>query len=155
MAKHIANVSANIDKFVDGFSKNNFLEYNLSVVTVYDERRFTSDKYLNQFSESDKIYDRGAFRPVRSAPEVIAPEKYFISSSDFDLINLLKNTLKVPVQDLSDGGPEVEEAFSPLASIYGLEGYELTPSSLAKAAGFFMGPESYKIVFLRPRKTIN
>ncbi|MCB0350653.1 MAG: hypothetical protein KDD38_05680, partial [Bdellovibrionales bacterium] len=105
MTKHISNFSNNIDKFVDGFSKNNPLQYNLSVVTVYDTRTYESKRYQEEWATSNSLPELGAFEQVKSSPTEVVADKYFISSSDENLKDLLKNTLKVGVKDLASGGP--------------------------------------------------
>lgn len=147
MSNHIARLSENIDVFVNAFSKNNPLEYNLAVMSVYDSHTFSTKKYQDKFGGTDAFFQVGQFRQIKKSPTEFVPNKYFISSKDEGLNELLRNTLKVGVQDTSVGGPAVEESFSPLAAAYGLSGYSVTQELAQRQKDFFMGKDSYKIIF--------
>ncbi|MEQ1664193.1 MAG: hypothetical protein ABL927_02315 [Bdellovibrionales bacterium] len=151
MSKHIARVSENIDRFVDSFAKNNPLEYNLAVVSVYDSRTFSSEKYKSQWAESGTTYKMGQFRNVKNSQNEIINDKYFISSNDSEIKQMLSHTLKVGVQKMEDGGPVIEESFSPVAAVYNFYKSMNSDKAMKDAAiapnDFFMGDDSYKIIF--------
>jgi hypothetical protein len=164
MSKHIQRVSENIDQFVDAFAKNNPLEYHLAVVSVYDSRRFHSNEYQSLFGKTEAYKLPGQFRQVKKSETEVIADKYFISSDDVELKNQLKHTLKVGVQDLESGGPLTEEVFSPVAAIYNFlpdylepkffnkndkTSYAAQADAIQTAAKkkFFMGKDSYKILF--------
>jgi hypothetical protein len=139
MSAHIDNVSKNIDRFVDAFTLKNPIEYNLAIVSVHDSRTYTSAKYLETFKETPAA-PLGLFRSIKRSQTETVENKTFISSKDENLKDLLKNSLRVGVQGLAEGGPEVEEAFSPVAKVFGLN---QPPTN----SNFFMGKDSYKIIF--------
>lgn len=147
MEKHILNVSQSIDSFVRSFSENNPLEYNLAVMTVYDSRTYESRAYREQYADKMPPAQMGEFLPVKKSSSESVPNKYFISSRDENLRELLRSTLKVGVRALNDGGPQYEEAFSPIAAAYGFGSFFLNESIRKRQSGFFMGPDSYKIIF--------
>ncbi len=147
MKNHITKVSANIDSFVRAFAKNNPLRYHLAVMSVYDTRTYSSASYTSTFRSTDRYFDMGQFRQVRNAQSRTVDGKYFISSEDDHIQDLLRNTLKVGVQDINEGGPIIEESFSPIAALYNLSGFRSAPKSQDTHKGFFMGKDSYKVIF--------
>jgi len=152
MKDHITRVSENINQFVDTFSRNNPLEYHLAVTSVYDFRRFTKAEYQEKYANDPKFFDLAQFHPVKKSETEVIENKFFISSQDDDLNNLLKNTLKIDIHELGTGGtvgmgPENEELFSPVAEIYGVGAKHASPKAMKTHAGFSMGPDSYKIIF--------
>ncbi|OFZ11524.1 MAG: hypothetical protein A2Z20_12885 [Bdellovibrionales bacterium RBG_16_40_8] len=147
MRKHIDKVSTSIDQFVDAFSSHNPLEYNLAVVSVFDNRTYSKKEYLDKWSGTENYFQLGQFRQVKKSETEIVANKYFISSRDENLKDLLRNTLKIGVQDLKSGGPQIEESFSPLAALYELSELKLDNFFQARQKNFFMGKDSYKIIF--------
>lgn len=157
MKAHIAEVSRNIDAFVNAFSKNNPLEFHAAVLSVYDRRTYESAAYQAKFGKIPHAYFlRGEFHPVKDAQGNVIPKKYFISSSDRDWQDMLKNTMKIGVQHLDEGGPQWEESFSPVAAVYnflppnnatGEKYLQETAQLNQERQGFFFGPNAYKIIF--------
>jgi hypothetical protein len=150
MKKHLENLSANIDRFVDEFTRKNPIEYHLAVVSVHDHRTYDSKAYKEKFAQASgfESFENGEFRPVKDGPQSVIKNKYFISSTDKDVNTLLKNTLKIGVQDLNKGGPEFEESFSPVAAAFGLpNGDKLSAEKSKRQSDFFFGPSAYKIIF--------
>lgn len=151
MTDHINNVSANIDAFVDSFAGRSGLEFNIGVTTVYDSRTFGNLTFQKEFSGTAAIRPNGQFFPVGGlqAMQTVIEDRsqgkdleFFLKHTDPELKPKLKQLLKVGVQDLSDGGPEVEEVLSPVQAIYGLK-----PNARVKPQGFSKGRDSYKIFF--------
>ncbi len=154
MREHIKRVSENIDKFVDAFADNNPLEYNFAVTSVYDSRTFDSGRYAESRRAANNFYQLGQFRTGVDGHEASVSadgashlNKPFLSSSDENLKDHLRRALKVGVQEWNRGGPQYEESFSPVAALYNLAGYSLTPELLAAQKYFFLGEKSYKILF--------
>lgn len=144
MHKHISNVSESIDKFVESFSLNNPLKYNLAVTSVYDTRTFESDEYKKRWANSESLFSLGQFRFDRSQEA----GKTFVSSADRDLAKQLQKNLKIGVQDLAQGGPHKEEIFSPVAAVFGISKYSLSPTVLEKQKNFYLGADAHKIIFM-------
>lgn len=151
MTDHINNVSANIDSFVDSFAGRSSLEFNIGVTTVYDSRTFHSATFQRNFAGTAAIRPNGQFFPLgglQAMQEAIEDRsktkdlRFFLKHTDTDLKPKLKQLLKVGVQDLENGGPEVEEVLSPLQAIYGLRA-----NARVKPQGFSKGRDSYKIFF--------
>jgi hypothetical protein len=142
MNVHIANLSANIDQFVSGLGDNFPFPYNLAVTTVAD-------------STNKGWAGAGHFVPVKSSETDVVPNKYSISSDDPNRAELMRHTLKVGTLSPDKGGPEVEELFSPVARIYGLNfGFDENPlppplenEVAARQRPFFFGPTSHKVLF--------
>lgn len=139
MESHIANVSKNIDKFVDSFVGKSSLEFNIAVTSVYDTRCFDLGNCADEFAGREHIRANGEFYPVTDKDGKV--EKHFLSSTDEDLKSKLKKLLKVKAQGLEEGGPQVEELLSPLKAIY-LDSKKAHPTQ----NGFFKGPDAYKII---------
>ena len=147
MEAHITKLSNNIDRFVDGFTKNTPFRYNVAVMSVYDHRRFKGEKFQAAHGGTDLEFDIGEFRTVKDSSGNEIPGKLFISSTDDDVAGKLKKTLKIGVQDLIGAGPEVEETFSPLAAAYGVGDIHQSAAVRNKQSSFFMGDDSYKVFF--------
>ena len=140
----------NINRFVDEFTRKNPIEYHLAVVSIYDHRTYDSQNYKTKFAGTDKLntFENGEFRPVKDGPNSIVKDKFFISSADANLKDLLKNTINIGVQSLKNGGPEFEESFSPVAAAFNLPGGDkLSQDKMSRQSGFFFGPNAYKIIF--------
>lgn len=137
MAKHIQKVSDNIDIFVNAFTKNNPLEYNLAVTAVYDSRTFNSPAYRSKWGQEIADLEPGIFRIVSSQD----------FQSEVSLTEELRRNLKIGIQNLDQGGPQYEELFSPVAAIYGLSGLQMSARLAEKQKIFFKGEDSYKILF--------
>lgn len=137
MDKHIKNLSDNIDQFVSALGTNLPFPYHVGVTTTYDSRGALSSKKI----------EPGQLVEVKNEAGEVIPNKYFISSQDEKASELLRQTLKVGTLALADGGPEVEELFTPVSALYGFG--KLAPSAAVKSrqAGFFMGPNAHKVVF--------
>ncbi len=119
-------LSKNIDRFVDAFAKNNLIDYHIGVVSVSDR--------IRQKPGSPNYYPPGQLRPLKTPgqPSVAKknanctstdaivgaqdPQPGFITRETPDGLGVLRESLKIGVQCLEDGGPEYEELFAPAAA---------------------------------------
>lgn len=150
MTKH-PQMADNINRFVDEFTRKNPIEYHLAVVSIYDHRIYDSEAYKAEYGPLGlaNTFENGEFRPVKDGPNSIVRDKYFISSSDPNLKDLLKNTINIGVTPYKKGGPQFEESFSPVAAAFNLPGGDkLSQAKMSRQSNFFYGPDAYKIVFL-------
>lgn len=99
------NLSRNIDRFTAKLMSNQMIDYHIGVVSAWDN----SDRYAQMKKDSYKI---GDLRFVKtSAGKTV--NKRFISKSEKAH---LASTLKIGIIPYNQGGPEIEELFSPLAA---------------------------------------
>lgn len=147
MEDEINKVSANINQFVDAFTKNTPFEYNVAVMSVYDHRRFKNKEFLDKFGGTEYEFDVGEFRQVKDRNGRRIEGQTFINSNEQDVAEKLKATLKIGIQSLMGAGPEVEESFSPISAAYGFGQLKQKSETIEKQKGFFMGPDAYKVIF--------
>lgn len=147
MSKHLQKVSDNIDRFVEAFTVNNPLEYNLAVTAVYDSRTFNSSAYKDKWGAQFANLEPGLFRFDKSSTTSPNESSPIISSQDVNLTEKLRRNLKIGIQNLDEGGPQYEELFSPVAAVYGLSGLRMSKEVEKKQRVFFKGEDSYKILF--------
>lgn len=107
-----ANVRKNIQRFVEGFLKNNRIDFHIGVTTAWDS---------NLFGTSPRKFRNGELRPIKVRGRDQADR--FITPKTKDLQNTLANTLDVGVEDFkpqspSTSGPEREEVFSPIEAAF-------------------------------------
>lgn len=98
-----ANLIRSIDRFAEKIVKNN-VEYHIGVVSTWD----SSERFLKTKQDS---YQIGDLRFLKNEKEQHFDRRYFTPK---DSASLLASTLKIGVASYANGGPEVEEFFSPL-----------------------------------------
>lgn len=101
-----ANLVRNINSFASGLRKNKMIDYHIGVTSVWD----SSARYVNN---KNNIYGMGELRNVKDLSGDTKAER-FVSKTSND--NLLASTLNIGIEPYSEGGPEVEEIFSPIAA---------------------------------------
>lgn len=124
-------LSGNIDRFVDGFANNGLIDYHIGIVSVSDRVRQTPG--------SPNYYPAGQLRPLKKSGQTFTPLKRanctttdaivgatdltpgFITRETPDGLAVLRESLKIGVQCLDDGGPEYEELFAPIAAAFSPE----------------------------------
>jgi len=94
------NVARNIDQFINKFSSNTSLDFQIGVTTNWDHY---TEKFQQAHSEGV-----GALRPISEL------DRRFLKKGDADLVQKLRQALQVGVLELKDGGPEHEAFFSPV-----------------------------------------
>lgn len=100
------NLSRNINRFVDKFHKNRSIDYRIGVLSVWD----SSERFATLKKDS---YGKGELRWIRDG-EGRKLKSRFVSRFR-GVESILKSTLKIGVAPYAEGGPEVEEIFSPLS----------------------------------------
>ncbi|MGE0762300.1 MAG: hypothetical protein AB7N80_03370 [Bdellovibrionales bacterium] len=137
MKPHIANLTQNINRFVEGIGKNNLLDFHIGVTTVWDSRR-----YGHYDVEQNKVTGAGIvpaigrdkkplFEPIGHLRSLKAPAGKeaslskqagnFVAKGD-DFVEILRETLNVGIAEYHSKtdekhdamGPEYEEVFSPV-----------------------------------------
>lgn len=101
-----ANLVRNIDRFADGIVKNKMIDYHIGVVSTWD----SSERYAKAKKDA---YQIGDLRFLKDSNEKPFNQRFLTRKEDK---SLLASTLKIGVLSYADGGPEVEEFFSPLAA---------------------------------------
>lgn len=99
------NLVRNIDRFTAGIVKNKMIDYHIGVISVWD----SSDRYLQNKKDP---YQIGDLRHIKSS-KVQNVNRRFVTKNDK---GFLASTLNIGVTPYSEGGPEFEEVFSPLAA---------------------------------------
>lgn len=101
------NLSANINRFVEGFSRNRMIDYHVGVVSVWDR----SERFLTKKKDP---YAQGELRYIKDAGGRTLQSRFVSRFKDAERI--LAATLKIGIAPYADGGPEDEELFSPLSA---------------------------------------
>lgn len=101
------NLNRNIDRFTSGLVKNKMIDYHIGVVSTWD----SSERFAKAKKDSFEI---GDLRYVKDSNGKLVNKRYY-SKSDGGK-NSLAATLAIGVTPYAEGGPEVEEFFSPLAA---------------------------------------
>ena len=101
-----ANLVRNINSFALGLRKNKLIDYHIGVTSVWD----STPRYVNN---KNNVYGMGELRNVKDSSNQMKSER-FVSKTSND--NLLASTLNIGIASYSEGGPEVEEIFSPIAA---------------------------------------
>lgn len=127
------NLTRNIDKFTAGILKNKMIDYHIGVISVWD----STERYLK--AKKDQ-YQIGDLRFVKNSQGQSASNRRFVAKSDNNS-KLIAPTLNIGVTPYEQGGPEIEEMFSPLAAALEKTGRG------AVNEGFFR-PEAQLIVIL-------
>lgn len=117
MKPHQENLKKNIDRFVEAFEKNARLDFNIGVVAVHDSVRY--GKVVPNF------HPLGVMYPVRdpAKPGEAVPGPAYVTRTP-GYAQVLGETLKIGViprfadaaHKVDGGGPEFEEAFSPIVA---------------------------------------
>lgn len=110
MEKHQANLAKNISKFVDGFAKDQLIDFRIGVTAIYDSQRYGS------------IVPEGRFEPIGQLKPVKAKQgnlRWIERREGF--VDSLKETLVIGVPPYVPSGPdasgsEFEELFSPVVA---------------------------------------
>lgn len=127
---------AGVDRFVDSFGENAFIDYRVGVLTVYDSHFDqslcnTPVKLKNgSVDESGKVVECYPEGKLRSP---------FITRSE-GAKEALRNALRVGTLKTSEGGPEIEEMFSPILKA-------LSPE-MNKTNGDFIRPDSQLVIVI-------
>lgn len=101
------NLSRNIDRFTEGIVKNKMIDYHIGVASCWD----SSDRYLKMKKDP---FNKGDLRFVKDASGKYIGKRYFTKTDGGR--NSLAATLNIGVTPYEQGGPEIEEFFSPLAA---------------------------------------
>ncbi|MGZ3771279.1 MAG: hypothetical protein ACXVCP_16865 [Bdellovibrio sp.] len=99
------NIAKNIDRFTAGITKNKMMDYHVGVISVWDSTKA-------DFPNKKDNYGIGELRRIKSENGNVI-ERRFVTKDDKKMMG---STLKIGVTPLSEGGPENEELFSPLAA---------------------------------------
>lgn len=101
------NLVKNIDRFTAGIVRNKMIDYHIGVISCWD----SSDRYARTKKDA---YQMGDLRFAKDRNGTLA-SKRFVSKADYGQLSIAQ-TLKIGVTAYAEGGPEVEEFFSPLAA---------------------------------------
>lgn len=102
------NLTANMEKFTAGILKNKMIDYQIGVISVWDN----SEAYRKNKKDS---YEIGDLRFIKNANGQSATNRRFVAKSDKNP-SLIAPTLNIGVAPLAEGGPENEEIFAPLSA---------------------------------------
>ncbi|QDK37361.1 hypothetical protein [Bdellovibrio sp. NC01] len=101
------NLNRNIDRFTAGIVKNKMIDYHIGVVSTWD----SSERFAKMKKDSFNI---GDLRYVKDLNGKAVNKRYYTKTDGSRLS--LASTLAIGVTPYAEGGPEVEEFFSPLAA---------------------------------------
>ncbi len=100
-----ANLSRNIEKFANGITQNKMIDYHIGVVSTWDSsERFAKNK-------KDK-FEMGDLRYVTDRSGKVVNLRYVTKATRSKID--LASTINIGVAPYDQGGPEVEEFFTPL-----------------------------------------
>jgi hypothetical protein len=100
------NLSRNINRFVEGFGRNRMIDFQIGVTSVWD----STPRYL---STNKSGYSVGELRKIPGAQPGQPERRFLTRSQGFE--SILARALKIGVTPMAQGGPEVEEVFSPIS----------------------------------------
>lgn len=99
------NLVKNLDRFTAGISSNKAIDYHIGVVSTWD----SSERFIKNKKDN---YGIGELRFIKDAKGNTHTSKRFVTKAESS--SVLASTLKIGVAAYEQGGPEVEEFFSPL-----------------------------------------
>ncbi len=101
------NLKSNIDRFTAGITKNKMIDYHIGVVATWD----STERFAKMKKDSFNV---GDLRYVKDSSGK-AVNKRFYTKADGGK-NSLAVTIAIGVTPYAEGGPEIEEFFSPVAA---------------------------------------
>lgn len=99
------NLVKNIDRFTAGIAKNKMIDYHIGTISVWEN----TDRYILANKNS---YQIGQLRHIKDAKGK-KYDKRFVTKAER---SMLASSLNIGVAPMAQGGPEIEEVFSPLAA---------------------------------------
>lgn len=105
MKSHQENLNRNIDRFTSGLMKNKMIDFHIGVVATWD----STERFARLKKDS---YKNGELHYVKSNNGKSINERYF-TKADIGK-NSLATTIAIGVTPYAEGGPEIEEFFSPV-----------------------------------------
>lgn len=112
MARHQANLAANIDQFVNEFRKHTLIDFQVGVLPMYDHVHCLDSQHPPTIQNGYQVgtcYPFGQLLPLKGENGDL-PGSRFVTKSTPDFMNVLKRTILVGEKP----GPAYEEMFSPL-----------------------------------------
>ena len=102
-----ANLKRNIDKFTAGLIQNQMIDYHIGVTTSWD----SSERALKTKRDS---YQVGDLRRIKDSSGKVYSQRFL--TRKIGTQDVIASTIDIGVTPYEQGGPEVEEFFSPLMS---------------------------------------
>ena len=136
-----ARLSRNIDRFVAAFAENEVLDFHIGITSVYDTKRFG---VLNAYDEANNRYPNGQLRPLKdpgNAGSFLVNRAPFLKREP-GYLDILRDSLKLGVQPLAEGGPEHEESLSPIVAAFS------EPMLSGPNAGFYRGDAHLAVILI-------
>ncbi|QDK45526.1 hypothetical protein DOM22_10370 [Bdellovibrio sp. ZAP7] len=127
-----ANLIKNLNRFTNGITNNKMIDYHIGVISTWD----SSERFATKKKDT---YQIGELRNVKSIAGTDSKERFVTKK---DSAGVLANTLKIGVAPYAEGGPEVEEFFSPLAAALDKSGHA------AVNEGFFREDAQLVVIFM-------
>lgn len=126
------NLIKNLDRFTRGITSNRMIDYHIGVISTWD----SSERFAAKKKDSFQI---GDLRNIKNAKSQTGERRYVTKA---DNSSILAATLNIGVTPYAEGGPEVEEFFSPLAAALDKSGHGGTNE------GFFREDAQLVVIFL-------
>jgi hypothetical protein len=127
------NLRNNIHRFAEGLLKNRMIDFHIGVISIWDQ----SERAIRGKKDT---YQIGDLRFVKNS-QAQSFNKRFLDRKTASL-DLLASTLYIGVAPYAQGGPEIEEFFSPLVAALEKSG----PQDLN--AGFFRAEAELVVIFM-------
>lgn len=127
MKSHQENLSKNIDRFVQEFTGNEFIDYHIGVTTNWD---YQTPSFIAK--HQDGI---GALKPISGLT------RRYLTREDKNISQTLAQLLKVGVLELKDGGPEHEAFFGPILT-------SLDSREMPKTNEGFSRPDALQVIVI-------
>ncbi len=125
------NLSRNIDRFTAKLMSNQMIDYHIGVISTWD----SSERFAQMKKDS---YKPGDLRLVKTSAGKYLSKRFIGKGEKAHLAS----TLKIGITPYSQGGPEIEEFFSPLAAALENTGRG------ASNEGFFRPEAQLVVIFL-------
>ncbi|MEN0059952.1 MAG: hypothetical protein AAGB31_14020 [Bdellovibrio sp.] len=126
-----ANLIKNLDRFTAGIVKNKMIDFHIGVISVWD----SSEHYIKNKKDNFEIGELRFIKDAKGATQ----NRRFVTKADTR--SILASTLNIGVSPYEQGGPEIEEIFSPLKAA-------LEKTGRGAANEDFFRPEAQLVVIL-------
>jgi hypothetical protein len=119
MKNHQDKIAANLGRFMEGLKANKMIDYHIGVTAGWD----STDRALTMRTASAKkgrhLFDNGELRPVKDSSGKWTANRFLTRN---DSVATAARTVDIGITPYNEGGPEIEELFSPISAAIKLTG---------------------------------
>jgi hypothetical protein len=140
MKTHQQKLASNLNRFMQGFQSNKMIDYHVGVTAVWDNTpRALMARQESHQKTGRRLFENGELRPVKDDNGNSTSKRFLTRSDDAETA---ANTIHIGITPYDDGGPEIEELFSPISAAIKLTG------AGAPNEGFFRSDAHLAIVMV-------